>query len=274
MACVCLASGQEVMTVEDFARWWDETSEQRECGAIASDCFCDALRREVARRMQLGNFRQLRLAAEQEVLGPTSHWQNSGPLVAVLRPYQEASNEQQVFRAVHDLGWLIELLELPLDPNTETGQGSTPLLHLVAKGGLGVRYSAACFCRRVRFTVSSPPLTSKLCDCKVCQKLHGAPTQWAALFRKPQVRFESSSFNFLRWYHTSTDTVCTNAAERVLPSKLQCSHCGTWVADEGREMFMTFPTLFDFPDEGPERFPAQFLPRCRIFCRSRALAEQ
>ncbi|CAJ1352560.1 unnamed protein product, partial [Effrenium voratum] len=136
------------------------------------------------------------------------------------------------------------------------------------------RYSAACFCRRVRFTVSSPPLTSKLCDCKVCQKLHGAPTQWAALFRKPQVRFESSSFNFLRWYHTSTDTVCTNAAERVLPSKLQCSHCGTWVADEGREMFMTFPTLFDFPDEGPERFPAQFLPRCRIFCRSRALAEQ
>ncbi|CAE7881440.1 unnamed protein product, partial [Symbiodinium necroappetens] len=50
--------------------------------------------------------------------------------------------------------------------------------------------------------------------------------------------------------------------ERVLPSKVQCSHCGTWVADEGRlrtllwnvpqlastprNMFMTFPTLFDF----------------------------
>ena len=41
---------------------------------------------------------------------------------------------------------LIELLELPLDPNTETGQGSTPLLHLVAKGGLGVRpETAGCF---------------------------------------------------------------------------------------------------------------------------------
>ena len=137
-----------------------------------------------------------------------------------------------------------------------------------------VKYSAQCFCKRVRFDVSVDPMTAKLCDCSVCQRLHGAPVQWAALFQKNQVRFETSSLSFLRWYHTATDAVCSNGTERLLPSKLQCTHCGTWVADEGRNNFMTFPTLFQFQGEGPERFPASFRPRCRIHCTMRSLAQQ
>ena len=28
----------------------------------------------------------------------------------------------------------------------------------------------------------------RLCDCSICQRLHGAPTQWAALFEKCQAK--------------------------------------------------------------------------------------
>lgn len=140
-------------------------------------------------------------------------------------------------------------------------------------GSFSAKYVAMCFCKRVRFEVNAEPVTSKICDCTICQRLHGAPAQWAALFAKSAVRFSAVSLQHLRWYHVQTDTVCINGAERVLPSKVQCSHCGTWVADEGRNMFMTFPTLFDFGERrGPERYPASFRPRCHIFCGSRSLA--
>eukprot|EP00439_Symbiodinium_sp_Y106_P059873 s1715_g8.t1 len=145
-------------------------------------------------------------------------------------------------------------------------------------GSFTAKYVAMCFCKRVRFEVNAEPVTSKICDCTICQRLHGAPAQWAALFAKSAVRFSAVSLQHLRWYHVQTDTVCINGAERVLPSKVQCSHCGTWVADEGRtalegNMFMTFPTLFDFGERrGPERYPASFRPRCHIFCGSRSLS--
>ena len=49
-------------------------------------------------------------------------------------------------------------------------------------------YMAACFCKRVQFEVSHDPIAANLCDCSVCMRLHGAPTQWAALFHKTSVR--------------------------------------------------------------------------------------
>lgn len=33
----------------------------------------------------------------------------------------------------------------------------------------------------------------RLCDCSICQRLHGAPTQWAALFEKCQAKRASWS---------------------------------------------------------------------------------
>ncbi len=51
------------------------------------------------------------------------------------------------------------------------------------------KYRAACFCGRVRYEVSGEPVDAKLCHCRVCQQLHGAPVQWAAIFHKHQVRF-------------------------------------------------------------------------------------
>ncbi|CAJ1363827.1 unnamed protein product [Effrenium voratum] len=70
MASVSLCSGTEVLTISDFAVWWQETSEQRELGA----CFVDALRQAVAQRMQLAHFRRLSLVSADRVFSRDSPW--------------------------------------------------------------------------------------------------------------------------------------------------------------------------------------------------------
>eukprot|EP00300_Choanocystis_sp_HF-7_P009508 c1646_g1_i1.p1 GENE.c1646_g1_i1~~c1646_g1_i1.p1 ORF type:complete len:505 (-),score=86.00 c1646_g1_i1:11-1525(-) len=129
------------------------------------------------------------------------------------------------------------------------------------------RYSASCHCGRVRFDVSVDPVAAKICDCVLCAKLHGAPMQWAILFHKEHVRFRS--IEFLKFY-SPTEDANYDGPERELPCKLSCKHCGTWIADEGRRMLMTFPTIFDVasaPTEssGLARFPPSFHPQCHIF---------
>jgi len=134
------------------------------------------------------------------------------------------------------------------------------------------KYKASCFCKRVQFAVQTCPLASKICDCSTCMRLHGAPMQWAVLFQKDAVRFEAESIKFIRFYNTSEDAAYEDGRDRKLPCKLQCKHCGTWIADEGRNMFMAMPTLFEFVTGGarPE-FPESFLPASHIFCATQAL---
>ncbi len=55
--------------------------------------------------------------------------------------------------------------------------------------GFVAKYRAACFCGAVQYEVSADPVDAKICHCQVCQKLHGAPMQWAAIFHKRHVRF-------------------------------------------------------------------------------------
>ncbi|CAJ1396269.1 unnamed protein product [Effrenium voratum] len=78
------------MSEADFAAWW-EASELRERGA---GCFLDAMRREVARRLRLRNFRQLGLACGEVTL----------------------------------------LLEKPVDPDASNRRGRTALHDAAAKG--------------------------------------------------------------------------------------------------------------------------------------------
>ena len=52
-----MAGGEEVMTPDEFARWWDDQAEARKGGAR----FADELRLEVAKRRSLSNFRQLKV---------------------------------------------------------------------------------------------------------------------------------------------------------------------------------------------------------------------
>jgi hypothetical protein len=86
--------------------------------------------------------------------------------------------------------------------------------------------------------------------------------QWAAIFHKNDVRLVAG-FEDLRFYNSELDR-----RERALPCKLSCARCGTLIADEGRRMWLAFPTLFDFGI--PPQVPKAFRPSCHIFYGMRA----
>lgn len=125
------------------------------------------------------------------------------------------------------------------------------------------KYRAACFCGRIRYEVSADPVDAKLCHCRACQVLHGAPMQWAAIFYKHQVRF-SAGLDHLRFFNSEQ-----NMKERILPCKVSCNVCGTPIADEGRRMWLSFPVLFEFR-KGSE-VPDSFKPTCHIFYDQRVI---
>ena len=126
-----------------------------------------------------------------------------------------------------------------------------------------VKYRARCHCGAVRYEVSADPVDAKICHCGVCQKLHGAPMQWAAIFHKEHVRV-TQGMDHIRFYNAGLD-----AHERVLPCKVSCALCGTPIADEGRKMWLAFPSLFDFGV--PSKVPEAFKPTCHIFYGARTI---
>ena len=126
-----------------------------------------------------------------------------------------------------------------------------------------VRYRARCHCGMVCYDVSADPVDAKICHCRTCQALHGAPMQWAAIFHKRHVRV-SRGIEHLRFYSGVLDR-----PERVLPCKVSCALCGTPVADEGRRMWLAFPTLFDFGANSEIR--KAFRPTCHIFYGQRVI---
>lgn len=123
--------------------------------------------------------------------------------------------------------------------------------------GFVAKYRAACFCGCVQYEVSADPVDAKICHCLTCQKLHGAPMQWAAIFHKRHVRL-TAGLNDLVFYSSEHDR-----QERILPCKVHCGRCGTPIADEGRRMWLAFPSLFDFGH--PAKVPDSFKPTCHIF---------
>jgi len=126
-----------------------------------------------------------------------------------------------------------------------------------------VKYRARCFCGAVAFEVCSDPVDSKICHCRVCQTLHGAPHQWAVIFHKNDVRF-SRGVDRIFFYSAET-----SSPGRELPCKLSCGECRSPIADEGRRMFLAFGPLFDFGS--PPRVPPAFAPGCHIFYGARVL---
>ncbi|MCG8334832.1 MAG: GFA family protein [Proteobacteria bacterium] len=126
-----------------------------------------------------------------------------------------------------------------------------------------VKYRASCFCQAVRYEVSADPVDAKICHCLACQKLHGAPMQWAAIFHKKHVRF-TAGLEHLAFYNSET-----HQHQRILPCKVSCSLCGTLIADEGRRMWLAFPSLFDFGHGG--KTPEAFKPTCHIFYGARLM---
>ena len=137
------------------------------------------------------------------------------------------------------------------------GYGSAEDESFVAK------YRAGCHCGAVRYEVRAVPVEAKICHCRGCQVLHGAPMQWAAIFRKRDVRLVAG-IEDLHFYNSELDR-----PERTLPCKVSCVRCGTLIADEGRRMWLAFPTLFDFGT--PPSVPEAFRPSCHIFYEMRVM---
>ena len=125
------------------------------------------------------------------------------------------------------------------------------------------KYGACCQCGAVSYEVRADPLDAKICHCRDCQALHGAPMQWAAIFHKRDVRF-TEGVERLRFYNSAL-----NCQSRALPCKVSCGLCGTPIADEGRNMWLAFPTLFDFGM--PPQVPEAFKPSCHIFYGMRVM---
>ncbi len=126
-----------------------------------------------------------------------------------------------------------------------------------------VKYRASCHCQAVRYEVCADPVGSKICHCRVCQKLHGAPMQWAAIFHKHHVRI-TMGMAHLGFYNAELDR-----HERTLPSKVSCALCGTPIADEGRRIWLDFPPLFDFGSA--PKLPEPFKPTCHIYYGTRMI---
>ncbi len=125
------------------------------------------------------------------------------------------------------------------------------------------KHRARCHCGAVRYEVGADPVDAKICHCADCRTLHGAPMQWAAIFEKRDVRL-TAGIEHLRFYSGAL-----GRPRRVLPCKVTCALCGTPIADEGRRMWLAFPTLFDFGS--PPRVPAPFWPSCHIFYGMRVM---
>lgn len=133
----------------------------------------------------------------------------------------------------------------------------------IADADFTVKYRASCHCRAVHYEACADPIDAKICHCLQCQKLHGAPMQWAAIFYKYDVRI-TKGVDCLRFYNSER-----NILKRVLPCKVSCALCGTPIADEGRRMWLGFPSLFDFGELSG--VPETFKPTCHIFYSSRRL---
>ena len=124
------------------------------------------------------------------------------------------------------------------------------------------KYHASCYCGAVQYEVCSDPVDAKICHCLACRKLHGAPMQWAAIFHKRDVRI-TKGVEHMAFYSER------NMRERILPCKVSCALCGTLIADEGRNMWLAFPSLFKFA-EFP-KVPEKFKPTCHIFYGMRVM---
>ncbi|KAJ5754293.1 hypothetical protein N7533_003836 [Penicillium manginii] len=104
-----------------------------------------------------------------------------------------------------------------------------------------VKLRAFCQCRKISYILrQEKPLDAKFCHCRGCQVMHGAPFQWAAIFHKKDVSFNTGSCG-LNFYSSSK-----NSQDYHTPTKVSCAFCHTLIMDEGRNVCLLFPQLIEF----------------------------
>ncbi|KAK5946222.1 hypothetical protein PMZ80_000363 [Knufia obscura] len=126
------------------------------------------------------------------------------------------------------------------------------------------KWTGGCHCGKVKYQLSrEKPLASKFCHCTTCQRLHGSPFQWAAIFHKDDINF-THGIHDLGWYDPTN-----KSNTHHLPCKVQCAFCRTPIMDEGRNMILLFPTLIEGINEGDAR--EAFKPTCHMFYPQRVV---
>ncbi|MEZ6155276.1 MAG: hypothetical protein R3B56_05705 [Candidatus Scalinduaceae bacterium] len=93
--------------------------------------------------------------------------------------------------------------------------------------------------------------------------MHGAPVQWAAIFHKHDVRI-TKGIERLHFYSSES-----GKHDRILPCKVSCGDCRTLIADEGRTMWLAFPSFFNFG--GTSKVPETSRATCHIFSSMRII---
>ncbi|KAJ1572024.1 hypothetical protein NDA11_002144 [Ustilago hordei] len=127
-----------------------------------------------------------------------------------------------------------------------------------------VKYRARCWCGKLEFEYHGDPIDAKHCHCTQCQRLHGAPFQWAALFHKTSVRLAKHCDPI----HLDFFSTQEGHSEHSVPCKISCRNCRSPMADEGRNMVMAYPSSFGFEEN---EVPAAFAPTAHIFYSERVM---
>ncbi|GAC95707.1 hypothetical protein PHSY_003283 [Pseudozyma hubeiensis SY62] len=107
----------------------------------------------------------------------------------------------------------------------------------------------------IEFEYHGDPIDAKHCHCTQCQRLHGAPFQWAALFHKTSVRL-AKHCDPLNLDFFSTQE---GHSEHSVPCKISCRNCRSPMA---------YPSSFVFKDHV---VPPAFAPTAHIFYGERVM---
>ncbi|KIJ27615.1 hypothetical protein M422DRAFT_71597 [Sphaerobolus stellatus SS14] len=142
------------------------------------------------------------------------------------------------------------------------------------------KYVLECFCKRVQFTLASDPLDVKICHCDMCKKLHGAPMQAAAVFHKNDARLTKGNIGDIAFFSPGLSNPHMTSHATPTPRKIYCAGCGCPLADEGKNMFIAYPSSMHHwksaeargpgeeganpPEEGISKLPPAFNVLCSI----------
>ncbi|KAJ6107135.1 hypothetical protein N7523_008458 [Penicillium sp. IBT 18751x] len=131
-----------------------------------------------------------------------------------------------------------------------------------------IKWRGHCQCRKIGFSLKrDKPLNSKYCHCVGCQRMHGAPFQWAAIFHKDDISFDQG-YSGLSFYSSAE-----NSSDYHTPTKVACAYCRSPLMDEGRNTVLLFPSSIDFEGSFDEQrsHRESFKPTSHIFYGQRVM---
>ncbi|WVF70820.1 hypothetical protein IAT40_005614 [Kwoniella sp. CBS 6097] len=114
-----------------------------------------------------------------------------------------------------------------------------------SREGWETKWRESCWCGKTAFVYDADPLQAKYCHCEDCQRLHGAPFQHAAVFKKENIRLDSDP-KWIGFLSAHGEVHPLSSTPTPLPRKISCRACGSPLMDEGRNMIMAFPPAFEW----------------------------